>query len=96
MLLAQECWYHSLVASLVPQRDVSRHEENVHDLLQEFDRDFISTTIEADLQSIRDSLGVRQHHISVTEAEFGQKLEKIMSELEEMTRLVKQPSKKHL
>jgi hypothetical protein len=58
MLLAQEFGHSSLIASLVPQRDVPRHEENVHDLLQEFDRDKRSTAIEADLQSIRDSLGL--------------------------------------
>jgi hypothetical protein len=31
ILLAQESGHNSLIASLVPQRDVSRHEENVHD-----------------------------------------------------------------
>jgi hypothetical protein len=58
ILLAQEFGHNGLIASLVPQRDVPRHEENVHDLLQKLNRDFRSTTIEADLQSIRDSLGV--------------------------------------
>jgi hypothetical protein len=32
MLLAQEFGHNGLIASLVPQRDVPRHEENVHDL----------------------------------------------------------------
>jgi hypothetical protein len=57
--------------------------------------DFRSTTIDADLQSIRDSLGVMQRRISVMEEEFGEKLERIMSELEKMTLTVKQPGKKH-
>jgi hypothetical protein len=39
ILLVQEFGHNGLIASLVPQRDVPRHEENVHDLLQEFDRD---------------------------------------------------------
>jgi hypothetical protein len=96
ILLAQESGHNGLIASLVPQRDVPRHEENVYDLLQELNRDFRSTTIDADLQSIRDSLGVMQSHISVMEEEFADKLERIMSELEKMTPTVKQPSKKHL
>jgi hypothetical protein len=85
ILLAQEFGYNDLIASLVPQRDVLRHEENVYDLLQELNRDFRSTTIDADLQSICDSLGVMQGHISVMEEEFGERLERIMSELEKMT-----------
>jgi hypothetical protein len=96
VLLAQEFGHISLIASLVEQPDVSRHEENVYDLLQEFNRDFRSTTINADLQSIRDSLGIMQRPISVMEEEFGDKLERIMSELEKMTLTVKQSSKKHL
>jgi hypothetical protein len=95
MLLAQEFGHNGLIASLVPQRDIPGHEENVYDLLQELNRDFRSTTIDADLQSIHDSLGVMQRRISVIEDEFGEKLERIMSELEEMTVTVKQPSKKH-
>jgi hypothetical protein len=64
-LLAQEFGHDGLIASLVPQRDVLRHEENVHDLLQELNRDFRSTTIEANFQYIRDLLGVMQRrHIS--------------------------------
>jgi hypothetical protein len=93
-LLAQEFGHYSLIASLVPQRDVPRHKENVYDLLQEFDRDFRSPTIDADLQSIRNSLGLMQRRISVMEEEFGEKLERIMSELEKMKFPVKQPSKK--
>jgi hypothetical protein len=94
ILLAQEFGHNGLIASLVAQRDIPRHEENVHNLLYEFDRDFRSITIEADLQYIRDSLGVMQRHISVIEEEFAEKLERIASELEEMTELVRQPSKK--
>jgi hypothetical protein len=71
ILLAQEFGHNGLIASLVPQRDVPRHEENVHDLSQELNRDFRSTTIDADLQSLRDSLGVMQRRISVMEEEFG-------------------------
>jgi hypothetical protein len=36
-----------------------------------------------------------RRRISVIEDEFGEKLERIMSELEKMTLTVKQPSKKH-
>jgi hypothetical protein len=95
IFLAQEFRHNSLIASLVPQRDLPRHEENGHELLQELNRDFRSTTIDADLHSIRDSLGVTQRRISMMEEEFGGKLERIMSELEMMTLTVKQPSKKH-
>jgi hypothetical protein len=95
MLLAQEFGHNGLIASLVPQRDVPRHEENLHDLLQELNRDFRSTTIEGDLQFIRDLVGVMKRHISVMEEEFGERLERIISELEEMAELAKQPSKKH-
>jgi hypothetical protein len=31
ILLAQEFEHNGLIASLVPQRDIPRHEENVHD-----------------------------------------------------------------
>jgi hypothetical protein len=95
IVLAQEFGHNGLIASLVPQRDVPRNEENEYDLLQELNRDFRSTTIDADLQSIRDSLGVMQRRISMMEEEFGEKLERIMSELEKMTLTVEQPSKKH-
>jgi hypothetical protein len=54
-----------------------------------------STGISEAQQFIRDSLGVMQRHISVMEEKFGEKLERIMSELEKMTLTVKQPSKKH-
>jgi hypothetical protein len=82
IVLAQEFGHNGLIASLVPQRDIPKHEENVHDLLQELNRDFRSTTIDADLQSIRNSLGVMQRRISVMEEEFEEKLERIMPELE--------------
>jgi hypothetical protein len=36
-----------------------------------------------------------QRRISVIEEELGEKLERMMSELEEMTEVVKQSSKKH-
>jgi hypothetical protein len=85
ILMAQEFGHNSLITSLVPQRDVPRHEENVHDLLQELNRDFRSTTIDADLQPICKSLGIMQRRISVMEEEFGEKLERIMPELEKMT-----------
>jgi hypothetical protein len=73
ILLAQEFRHNNLIASLVPQRDVPRHEENVHDLLQGLNRDFRSITIDADLQSICESLGVIQRHISVLEEELRSK-----------------------
>jgi hypothetical protein len=95
MLLAQEFGHNILIASLAPQRDVPRHEENVYDLLQELNRDFRSTTIEADLQSVCDSFGVVERYLSVIGEGFGEKLESIMSELEKMTLTVMQPSKKH-
>jgi hypothetical protein len=49
ILLAQEFGHNGLIASLVPQRDIPRHKENVYDLLQELNSDFRSTTIDADL-----------------------------------------------
>jgi hypothetical protein len=49
MLLAQKFGHNGLITILVPQRGIPRYEENVHDLLQELNRDFRSTTIEADL-----------------------------------------------
>jgi hypothetical protein len=54
MFLGQEFGHNSLIACLVPQRDVGRCEQNAHDLLQGFDRAIRSTTTEADLQSICD------------------------------------------
>jgi hypothetical protein len=95
IVLAQESGHNSLIACLVPQRDVPRHEENVHDLLQKLNRDFRNTTIDADLQSIRDSLDVMQRRISVMEEEFEQNFERTMSELEKMTLTIKHRSKKH-
>jgi hypothetical protein len=89
ILLAHEFGRNGLIASLAPQRDAPRHEENAHELLQELNRDFRSTTIDADLQSICDSLGVMQRRISVMEEEFREKLERIMSELEKMTLTIK-------
>jgi hypothetical protein len=85
ILLAQKFGHNGLIASLVPQRDVPRHEENACGLLQELNMDFRNTTIGADLQSIRDSLGVMQRRISVMGEEFGEKLERIMSEVEKIT-----------
>jgi hypothetical protein len=93
--LAQEFGHNNLITSLVPRRDVPTHDENVHGLLQALNRDFRSTTIDADLQSIRDSPGVMQRRISVMEEVFGEKLESIMSEWEMLTLTVHQPSKKH-
>jgi hypothetical protein len=63
VLLAQEFGHNGLITSLVPQRDVSRHEDNVYNSSQELNRDFRSTTIDADLQLIRDSLGIMQRRI---------------------------------
>jgi hypothetical protein len=94
-LLAQELGHNGLIANLVPQPDVPRHEENVYDSLQELNRDFRSTTIDANLQSIRDLLGVMQRRIPVIEEEFWEKLERIIPELGEMTERAKHPSKKH-
>jgi hypothetical protein len=95
MVLAQEFGHNSLIASLAPQRDLPRHKDNGHELLQEFDRDVRSTTIEANIQSIRNLVGFIQRHTWVIKEAFGEKLARIMSELEKMAGLVKQLSKKH-
>jgi hypothetical protein len=95
ILLVQEFGHNGVIASLVPQRDVPRHKENVPNRLQESHTDIRGTIIEADFQSIRDSLGVMQPHISGIEEGLGEEFERIMSELEEMTELLIHPSKKH-
>jgi hypothetical protein len=48
-----------------------------------------STTIETDFQSTRDLVAVMQCQISAIAEEFDGKLERILSELEKMTQLVK-------
>jgi hypothetical protein len=93
MLSVQEFGHNGLIASLIPQRDIPRREDNVHDLLQGFERDIRSRTIEADFQTIRGSLGITQLNISVIEEGFGKKRARIGLELEKMTELVKDPSK---
>jgi hypothetical protein len=63
-LLAREFRYNGLIGSWVLQQDVSRREENIHHLFQEFDGEHRSTTIEADLQFNCDSFAVMQCHRS--------------------------------
>jgi hypothetical protein len=60
ILLMRKFASNSLTPSLASPRDVPRHEENVHDFLQEFDRENRGTTIKADFQSNRDSFTVMQ------------------------------------
>jgi hypothetical protein len=53
------------------------------------------TTIKAEFQSIRDGLTEMQHRLSMIKEKFDEKLETILSELETMIELVKQPSQKY-
>jgi hypothetical protein len=89
MLLVREFGHKSLIASLAPQLDVPRRGENIHGLLQEFDMANGSTTIKTDFQSNHDSLAVIQCHISEVAEGFDGKHERILSESEKMTQLVK-------
>jgi (p)ppGpp synthase/HD superfamily hydrolase len=79
---------------LASQQDFPRHEGNVCQLLQELDRRLRGTTIEAEFQSIRDSFADVQRRLSMIEEKFGNQLDTILSELEKMAELVKQPSQK--
>jgi hypothetical protein len=72
-----------------------RHEENIDNLFQEFDRENRSTTIEINFQFNRVSFSVMQHHTSANTEGFDGRLERILSELAETAQLVKQPNKKH-
>jgi hypothetical protein len=94
MLLAREFGLHSLITHLFPQRDFSKREQNVHELLKKLDRSPRGTTIKAEIQSIRDGCADVQRRLSMTEEKFDGKFETILSELEKMTKLVKQPSQK--
>jgi hypothetical protein len=94
MLLTQEFGYNNLITRLVPQRDFPRHERNGHKSFQELDRSPRSTTIEAEVQSIRDGFADVQRRLSMIEEQFDDQLETCLSELEKMTELVKQPSQK--
>jgi hypothetical protein len=67
---------------LVPQRDFSRREENIHELLQELNKSPRGITIRAEFQSIRDGVANVQCRLSMIEAKLGEKLETILSELE--------------
>jgi hypothetical protein len=94
ILLAPEFGYRSLIAHLVPQRDFPMPEGNVDELLQELNGIPRGTTIEAEFQSIRDGFAYVQLRLSMIEEKFDDKLETILSELDKMTELVKQPSQK--
>jgi hypothetical protein len=63
-------------------------------LLQELDRSLKGTTIKAKFQSICDGFADLQSRLSMIEGKFDGKLGTILSELEKMTELVKQPSQK--
>jgi hypothetical protein len=91
MLLAREFGGNSLTTRLVPQQVFPRREGNVHELFQELDRSRRGTTIEAEFQSIRDGFADVQRRLSMTEAKFDERLETVVSELNRMTELVKQP-----
>jgi hypothetical protein len=69
--------------------------ENTDDLFQKIDRENKNPTIETDFQSNRDSFAVTQLHISAIAERFDGKLERILYELEKMTKLVKYRSKKY-
>jgi hypothetical protein len=62
--------------------------------LQELDRIPRGTTIEAELQSIRDGYADVQCRLSMIEGKSDAKFETIWLELDKMTQLVKQPSQK--
>jgi hypothetical protein len=61
VLLAQKFVSNRLTLSLAPQRDVPRHDGNMRDFLQEFDRENRGTIIKTDFQSNRDSFAFMQH-----------------------------------
>jgi hypothetical protein len=94
VLLAREFGHNNLITHLVPQRDFPRREGNVHELFQALDRSLRKTTIEAEFQSIRDGFADMQRRLSIIEEKFNAEFETILSELDKMTQLVKQPSKK--
>jgi hypothetical protein len=96
ILSAREFGYNSQTASLALQRDVPRREENIHNLLQEFDMQNRSVTIETNFQFNRGSFTLMRRHILAVTEGFDGKLETILLKLEKMNQLVKQPSKKHL
>jgi hypothetical protein len=89
MLLAREFGYNSLITRLVPQPDFLRCEGNVYELSQELDRSPRSTTIDAEFLSIRDGVADVQRRLSMIEEKFDAKFETILSELDNMTELVK-------
>jgi hypothetical protein len=94
MLLAREFGHNSLIQRLVPQRDFPRREGNVHELLQELHRSPRNPTIEAEFQSIHDGVAHVQRRLSVIEEKFGANFATILSELDTMTELVRQPNQK--
>jgi hypothetical protein len=65
IMLAQDFEYNILITCFAPQQGVPGHQENVHGLLQEFDRNIRTTTLEADCLSICNSFAVIQSNISV-------------------------------
>jgi hypothetical protein len=95
ILLAQGPGHISVIASWAQQQNVPRREENVHGLLQEVDSSLRGTIIDAECWFIRDGFATVQRRPSMAGENFEGKLETILSELEKMTELMKQPSQKH-
>jgi hypothetical protein len=71
------------------------HEENIYDLLEQFDKETNNPIFETDFRSNRDLFIFMQHYISAIAEGFDWKFEKVLSEPEKITQLVKQSSKKH-
>jgi hypothetical protein len=92
ILLAREFGYNSLITRLVPQRDFPRRERNLHELLQELDRNPRGATIEAKFPFVRGGVADVQRRLSMIKEKFDAKFETILSQLDKMTWLVKQPS----
>jgi hypothetical protein len=92
MLLAREFGHNSLITRLVQQRDFPRREGNVRALIQEFDRRPRGTTVEAEFQSIRDGVADVRRCSSMIEEKFDATFEIMISEWDNMTEFVKQPS----
>jgi hypothetical protein len=94
MLLARGFGYNNLIAHSVPQRDFLRREGNVDELFQELHRGPRGTAIKAEFQSIRDGVADVQRLLSMIEEKLDAKFERIVSELDKMTELVKQSNQK--
>jgi hypothetical protein len=92
MLLSREFGSDVPIACFVPQRDGPGAEENIRNSFHEFNRVNISTSIKTDFPPNLDSTAVMQRHISAIAEGSDGELDRILSELEKMTQLIKQPS----